>query len=502
MNCRFGRAVALGLLGTLMASGLARAGEDDPGRRLFRDKGCIGCHSIGGQGGKVGPALDHVGDRYSAEWMYTWLRNPAAVKPGTVMPKLPLTDEDRALLVFFLLRLRSDGPAAAPSLARSDGAPVNAPDLDRSSPDNEYLRLGVEDSYLRKERQTLQDQIQSFIPPLYEPAFTQSAFVLPPGAIRVSSGFRNVGTITDDDVAGQQELGADVIQFDLKRRFYDFDLFLGLDHNVTLRLNVPVLTSDVKTKIHPGFFAPVTTFPAGSSVEVGDISLFLKKKLLDQGNFPVGLAAVGAIRLPTGSDDEKFLDRTTVTSPMGTGLLGDGIFRRFTDDGELPASLQPGLGTVGGSFGLFLTRQLEGSLPVGRGAFHTGALYEIRPGHDGVDPGDLLKYFATFVKPVLGDFLSLDLTYLLKYQQDDSYEGRVGVPTAMGMVMVDRPSFTGGTSQFIGTSLILSPNPLFRLTLTGLTRVAEPRLGPSPPWVVRLGLTYTFSSSFFRSGDL
>jgi len=36
------------------------AGE---GRRLFEQKGCIGCHAVGGQGGKIAPALDDVGLR-------------------------------------------------------------------------------------------------------------------------------------------------------------------------------------------------------------------------------------------------------------------------------------------------------------------------------------------------------------------------------------------------------------------------------------------------------
>ena len=491
------------LLVNFILPNAATAEDDPPGAKLFREKGCGGCHSIDGQGGQVGPALDHVGDRYSPEWMYKWIRDPAAVKPGTVMPKLPLTDDERALLVFFLIRLRSDKAAEPPAVARVDDVPADAPDLDPESAENEYLKLGTEDSYVGEQRHTLQDQIQSFIPPLYEPAFTQSAFVLPPGALRVASTYRNVGTISANDVAGQRELGARILDFDLKRQFYDFDLFLGLDHNFTVRLNIPVLVSQVDAALNPAFFDPVTVFPEGSSTALGDISLFLKKKFFDQGNFPFGLAGVGAIRLPTGPNDEKFSRRVTVTTPAGDGLIGgDGVFRRFSDDGRLPASLQPGLGKVGGSFGLFATRQFDEHGLVGRGALHTGALYEIRPEDDGMDPGNLLTYFATGVKPLLGDYLSFDLTYLLIYQQEDDYKGLTTVPTAMGPMMVPRPPFSGGTTQFIGTSLIFTPNPLFRLTATGLYRVAEPRLGPSPPWVFRAGFTYTFASGLFQSGEL
>jgi len=61
------------------------------GQRLFQQKGCIGCHSIGGQGGKVGPALDDVGLRRKPEWIIRHFRDPQVVTPGTVMPKFGFT---------------------------------------------------------------------------------------------------------------------------------------------------------------------------------------------------------------------------------------------------------------------------------------------------------------------------------------------------------------------------------------------------------------------------
>ena len=64
---------------------------------------CVACHSLGGAGGNVGPALDGVGSRYTAEKLETWLRDPTAVKPGTKMPKLPLTDAQRSALVSYLM---------------------------------------------------------------------------------------------------------------------------------------------------------------------------------------------------------------------------------------------------------------------------------------------------------------------------------------------------------------------------------------------------------------
>ena len=75
----------------------------EAGRRLFVEKGCIGCHSIGGKGGKVGPPLDEVGKRHDAEWIIAHFRNPQAVTPGTVMPRFSFTEQEIRALTDFLL---------------------------------------------------------------------------------------------------------------------------------------------------------------------------------------------------------------------------------------------------------------------------------------------------------------------------------------------------------------------------------------------------------------
>lgn len=495
---------------TLIFPFYVQGDDEQPGSKLFRDKGCIGCHSIGGQGGHVGPALDTVGDRYTAEWIYEWLRNPAAVKPGTAMPNLNLTDDERALLVFYLLRQNATGQTPTVVSHPKGGVITNPPEINPESPENEYLKLGVDDSYVKEQRHSLQEQIQTFIPPLFEPAFTESAFVLPPGTVRIASSFRDVGKISANDVTGQRTIGARFANFKLDRNILDFDAFLGLDHNFTLRVNVPFFNSSMDAALNPGFLENVTAFPTGSSTEIGDISVFLKKKFFDQGNYFISLAGVAGISIPTGSNDQRFNPRTTVrigdetmllplpaVDDMGMVIPGsaNGTFRRFSNDGRLPAPLQPGLGTFGYSFGLFATRIFEGNTFLGRGALHSGGLYNIRPENDGIDPGNLLTVFATAVKPVYQDNVSFDLTYLLQNQQEDSYAGKIAVPTGDGEIaIVSRPPFSGGTTQFVATSLILIPNPLFRLTLTGLWRVSEPRLGPSPSYVLRLGLQYTFAS--------
>ena len=76
------------------------------GAKLFKDKGCNFCHSIGGSGGTVGPRLDRVGNRRDRGWLLRWLKDPPAMKPGTLMPIPVVTDEERNDLIEFLLSNR------------------------------------------------------------------------------------------------------------------------------------------------------------------------------------------------------------------------------------------------------------------------------------------------------------------------------------------------------------------------------------------------------------
>ena len=81
------------------------------GQRLFQQKGCIGCHSVAGKGGTVGPALDDVGLRRSPEWMVQHFREPQAVSPGSVMPQFSFTEGEARALTDFLVNLREENVA-------------------------------------------------------------------------------------------------------------------------------------------------------------------------------------------------------------------------------------------------------------------------------------------------------------------------------------------------------------------------------------------------------
>jgi len=87
------------------------------GRRLFQQKGCIACHSIGGQGGKIAPALDDVGLRRTPAWIVQHFRDPQSVSPGTVMPRFGFTEAEVRALTEFLVHLRDQQVALSlPSL--------------------------------------------------------------------------------------------------------------------------------------------------------------------------------------------------------------------------------------------------------------------------------------------------------------------------------------------------------------------------------------------------
>jgi nitric oxide reductase subunit C len=86
---------------------LAPAASAD-GRPLVFQQTCIACHSVGGAGGNVGPALDGVGTRRDADYLTRWLHDPSAVKPEARMPQLGLSDAQVTELVTYLGTLRTE----------------------------------------------------------------------------------------------------------------------------------------------------------------------------------------------------------------------------------------------------------------------------------------------------------------------------------------------------------------------------------------------------------
>ena len=79
------------------------------GRELLARYGCVNCHTVKYPDGTkvvatdVPPSLDHVADKTSREWIYAWLKDPAAYSASTTMPNFELTDVESRDISAFLI---------------------------------------------------------------------------------------------------------------------------------------------------------------------------------------------------------------------------------------------------------------------------------------------------------------------------------------------------------------------------------------------------------------
>jgi cytochrome c oxidase subunit 2 len=87
------------------------------GRRIFETTACINCHTVSGTvaDGRFGPDLTHLMSRETIasgaapntpENLKTWIQDPDAIKPGSLMPAMKLTDHDLDALTAYLETLR------------------------------------------------------------------------------------------------------------------------------------------------------------------------------------------------------------------------------------------------------------------------------------------------------------------------------------------------------------------------------------------------------------
>jgi len=96
-------------------SGYAQ-GEVELGRQLFYGKySCQGCHIVDTKTDKgyIGPTLTHVGSRLTAAWIYQWMKNPQALRPGTIEPNRAMSDADARALTAFLMSQKGGAKEAA-----------------------------------------------------------------------------------------------------------------------------------------------------------------------------------------------------------------------------------------------------------------------------------------------------------------------------------------------------------------------------------------------------
>lgn len=87
------------------------------GEKVFMSNLCVSCHAIRGTDakGEAGPDLTHVGSRMTLaagalantpQNMRAWIADPQKYKPGSLMPRVPLSDADLDALVTYLEGLK------------------------------------------------------------------------------------------------------------------------------------------------------------------------------------------------------------------------------------------------------------------------------------------------------------------------------------------------------------------------------------------------------------
>jgi cytochrome c oxidase subunit 2 len=88
-----------------------------PGQRIFEATSCVNCHTIVGTvaKGRFGPDLTHLMSRdtiasgalaNTADNLRRWIRNPAGIKPGCLMPAMGLSDPDLDAVTAYMETLR------------------------------------------------------------------------------------------------------------------------------------------------------------------------------------------------------------------------------------------------------------------------------------------------------------------------------------------------------------------------------------------------------------
>jgi cytochrome c1 len=102
------------------------AGQVELGKQLFYGKyACQGCHIVDTKTDKgyIGPTLTQVGSRLTAAWIYQWMKNPQALRPGTAEPNRAMSDDDARALTAFLISQKG-GKSPLPATAAGNGAPT------------------------------------------------------------------------------------------------------------------------------------------------------------------------------------------------------------------------------------------------------------------------------------------------------------------------------------------------------------------------------------------
>jgi mono/diheme cytochrome c family protein len=144
--------VSLALLGALLLVRVQGVPSGEPERprplsafqvakaeALLRDRlPCLGCHEVGGEGGRIGPGLSELKRSRTQALVAAMIRDPERVVPGTIMPRVPMPRGTRELIAAYLVQRE---PTGAAPVRPSPPAARRAADTARDEDAARYARL-------------------------------------------------------------------------------------------------------------------------------------------------------------------------------------------------------------------------------------------------------------------------------------------------------------------------------------------------------------------------
>jgi sulfur oxidation c-type cytochrome SoxX len=83
------------------------------GEQVYRSFNCSYCHAINGVGGAVGPDLSNTATKWNTDNLTAYLKNPNAMIPHTLHPKLLFLPDELDAVVAYLLTLGAEVPYTA-----------------------------------------------------------------------------------------------------------------------------------------------------------------------------------------------------------------------------------------------------------------------------------------------------------------------------------------------------------------------------------------------------